>query len=1212
MIFEPKPTTIANCTGSIAKTIFDRAKLPNDILVRIWNLADTEQRGKLSETEFIIAMHLLASFRSGSMRALPNNLPAGLYEAAARRGAPSRPVSSSRPLSETSPVSAIPRQFSGSGAPRTSSPLARQAYTAPTLTSQATGAPAEWAIPSQEKTQYDAQFSRLDTSKLGFVSGEQAVGFFSNSRLPENDLAQIWDLADITQTGQLNQDEFAVAMHLIRQQLSSKGPLPSTLPPNLIPPSMRQQGPPQQVPPVQAPPEPVQRPKSAADDLFGLDALTTPGPQFPQSTGGSSSITTPSAPQSTSSPPPQSQAATHFKPFVPSSSFGQSIATPQATGSGSNVSSQPKSAADEDLLGDTDPEINQKFTTETTDLANLSNSVNSLTNQMKEVQTKQVTSQQDISKVTNQKRDLEIRLSQLRSTYEQEARELKSLQDKLNTAKNDATKLQQDLAMAQHSYQNLQEQKQQVSIGLEADQKENASLKERIAQVFRETNQIKPQIEKLRSEARQQKGLVAINKKQLSTAEAEREKNKAELSSSTNEYNEATKELEDSQRELETSRAAEASRGVQPLAVASPAPSTSSMNPFFRRTTSVTSERAMAQSPVPPQQVNSPNHSAFDNFFGSALKESKPFDASEEHDTSAPLQAPSHVSTPESQAYATPNSKTLESSQLPPASQPPPPPLHSRQMTSSSLPLRDVTQRALSATLSIGVVPPVSQFGDLSKAPTPTKGKESAEETTPPAKETAIEASRGQLEATEVPASQASTPFEPPSAPPDIPGSFPSDITPAETPIAVTRHEPLFSPQTNNVGKDSPNDREAAAKNAFDAAFGGFEGKRKAPISSSAFGGSKIDNTEFPPIQELGADDEDDSDSEDEKTRGFEDNFAPNVGSDGAAEIATIPSNSFPPKPPLSRGVSSTSQLPTPNAQKSPPSYGETVSPVEEGSSRDANQFAAEYTGLLPSREDPTASPTIHSVDIEPGSSSRDGAMPTTSVTAVENPLPNQPSQPPVPPKAALDEFDSAFGDLSEAQTADDRGEDEFGSLNRESFDDFNPTFDSPVPSQAHSKAPTLDNSGFQDFDSQFSAPSQSIPASAAGAPARSGPSKDDWDAMFAGFGTGTNGDGNKAPQANGDGTTAQKSNSFLDVFSVSQPSTTGASSQKPSQTQNDTLAPNKPSLNRAVSTGTEHDDPIVKQLTGMGYSRDVSVAALEKYDYNLGKVCDVDWLSSF
>jgi epidermal growth factor receptor substrate 15 len=46
-----------------------------------------------------------------------------------------------------------------------------------------------------------------------------------------------------------------------------------------------------------------------------------------------------------------------------------------------------------------------------------------------------------------------------------------------------------------------------------------------------------------------------------------------------------------------------------------------------------------------------------------------------------------------------------------------------------------------------------------------------------------------------------------------------------------------------------------------------------------------------------------------------------------------------------------------------------------------------------------------------------------------------------------------------------------------------------------------------------------------------------------------------------------------------------------------------KPPLGRALTAGTEHDDPILKRLTGMGYPRDQSLDALEKFDYNIDKV---------
>jgi epidermal growth factor receptor substrate 15 len=71
--------------GEIAAQIFERSGLPNVVLGRIWNLVDTEQRGSLQVTEFVIALHLLASVKTGALYHLPDILPAELYEVAAGR-----------------------------------------------------------------------------------------------------------------------------------------------------------------------------------------------------------------------------------------------------------------------------------------------------------------------------------------------------------------------------------------------------------------------------------------------------------------------------------------------------------------------------------------------------------------------------------------------------------------------------------------------------------------------------------------------------------------------------------------------------------------------------------------------------------------------------------------------------------------------------------------------------------------------------------------------------------------------------------------------------------------------------------------------------------------------------------------------------------------------------------------------------------------------
>ena len=1273
-------------------------------------------------------MHLLASYRTGALRALPQTLPQGLYEAAARRGVPQRPTSASRPTSDIPPISALPRQFSGAGPPRTSSPLARPPYGTPAASALSTAVvpsiTGDWAITPQEKAQFDAIYAKVDTENLGYITGEQAVGFFSNSRLPEDDLAQIWDLADVNSEGRLNRDEFAVAMHLIRQELNRKGgpsTLPQTLPANLIPPSMRRQpiAPPQSTAPTFDNAANITKPKSAVEDLFGLDALSSPPAQVAQSTGGSSTFT-PVSPQPTGSPqqPRQSQQSSVFKPFVPSSSFGQTIMTPQATGASASggpaqqnrglPQRQQQPPVEDDLLGDNDPEISKRLTNETTELANLSNQVGNLTNQMQQVKSKRASTEQDLAQVNSQKKDFETRLAQLRSAYEQEVRDVKTLEERLAMSRNETRKVQQEIAMVQSAHQDLRAQHQQLVTALEADQKENSSLKEKMRQVNAEISELKPKIEKIRSEARQQRGLVAINRKQLSTNEAERDKVMGDLDGASKELTEATRELEESKRSLLSKTRTPPSSA----AVASPALSSTSqsMNPFFRRTAtaSSSSEKGLTQSPFSPQALTSPNHDAFDSFFGpsfgsshvqSSIQTSSPPPTSFTGELpKQPYQLPQDSSssdqpersdavndTPTLTTVSPPSSQSeLSNIDLPNPNQPPPPPPQSRQITSSFLPLKDNLQRSGSASSSVKVTGPASRFGDDSSVNTP-KNEHSPQ---PSVSDFPQSLERSDTNRTEVAATSSLYPerssslsvkkransppttnmedensmhaeFGAPSAAPEIPGAFPSDTTPSmhtptstvdqmEEPSRGTDLPPERSPNIQNDPFAMTTEKSrgtTSAKDDFESAFAGFGGTSKASgdrngsdfPANAGFGNPLHSNPnhEFPPIHEIGADEESDSDSDSD--RGFEDDFAPapshrqqtavaeglqlpqpsngHVGkglanaqdasqktADSSNGGAMVPAGDLPlhnkvtealmpstmDRPDMGRMTSERSQLPGPDAQSSPPTYDQTVLPAGHAEGhRESNQFPAEYGGLLPSREI-LASPPPASQSPEPiarsPSDGHEGSAPFGGPNAKEraasgsflppSQMPMAPgatvapyayttslpqsvqSQPPIPPKKAVDDFDDAFGDLSEAREADEKGVDDFGDSHREGFDEFNPTFDSPAPSRfAANSVNQTGSDNFHDFDSGFSSSPTQI--SAFGQPSQSqSTTKDhDWDAIFAGL-------GDTPSKANG----------------TTQPSVPPKEEISPTAA---TSAGSKPALARGLTSGTEHDDPILKVSKG-------------------------------
>ncbi|XP_039604900.1 intersectin-2-like isoform X1 [Polypterus senegalus] len=91
------------------------------------------------------------------------------------------------------------------------------------------GNPTIWAITPEERAKHDKQFDSLHPLS-GFISGDQARKFFLQSGLPELVLADIWALADMNKDGKMDQQEFSIAMKLIKLKLQGQL-LPSTLPP---------------------------------------------------------------------------------------------------------------------------------------------------------------------------------------------------------------------------------------------------------------------------------------------------------------------------------------------------------------------------------------------------------------------------------------------------------------------------------------------------------------------------------------------------------------------------------------------------------------------------------------------------------------------------------------------------------------------------------------------------------------------------------------------------------------------------------------------------------------------------------------------------------------------------------------------------------------------------------------------------------------------
>jgi len=95
---------------------------------------------------------------------------------------------------------------------------------------------AGWVV-EREKHKYDEIFNSLELSG-GKVTGRSAKEEMMKSNLPNKVLGKIWKLADTDSDGMLDNDEFALAMHLIKVKVEGNE-IPDELPKHLIPPSKR-------------------------------------------------------------------------------------------------------------------------------------------------------------------------------------------------------------------------------------------------------------------------------------------------------------------------------------------------------------------------------------------------------------------------------------------------------------------------------------------------------------------------------------------------------------------------------------------------------------------------------------------------------------------------------------------------------------------------------------------------------------------------------------------------------------------------------------------------------------------------------------------------------------------------------------------------------------------------------------------------------------
>ncbi|KAM9326150.1 epidermal growth factor receptor substrate 15 [Gastrophryne carolinensis] len=215
-----------------AAVFLKKSGLPDLVLGKIWDLADSESKGYLNKQEFFVALQLVACAQNGmevSHSSVNKVVPPPRFHDTASPSLGVTPISVDLP----------------------------------------------WAVKPEEKAKYDAIFDSLNPVN-GFLSGDKVKPVLLNSKLSVEVLGRVWELSDIDHDGLLDRDEFAVAMFLVYSALE-KEPVPMILPPALVPLSKRKSfGPSSSLPTI--PPLPMPPSKEPRHSLPPVGIMPTKAP----------------------------------------------------------------------------------------------------------------------------------------------------------------------------------------------------------------------------------------------------------------------------------------------------------------------------------------------------------------------------------------------------------------------------------------------------------------------------------------------------------------------------------------------------------------------------------------------------------------------------------------------------------------------------------------------------------------------------------------------------------------------------------------------------------------------------------------------------------------------------------------------------------------------------------------------------------------------
>ena len=210
----------------------------------------------------------------------------------------------------------------------------------------------------------------------------------------------------------------------------------------------------------------------------------------------------------------------------------------------------------DDLLADADPEISGQLSQATSDIANLSNQIKSLTTQTSGLHEKKSRAEQELTKILSTKQDIGNKLKTLRSSYESEVQQFNQVEANLATAKEETEALRSETSISEAKFNSLTSDLNERQVTMENLQKENASLKEKLGNLNAENAELQKQTQIRASELQQLTNKLSVTKSQVQVSLVKNQELKDKLlemessnKSLQEEFNQAEQQQSNSERE---------------------------------------------------------------------------------------------------------------------------------------------------------------------------------------------------------------------------------------------------------------------------------------------------------------------------------------------------------------------------------------------------------------------------------------------------------------------------------------------------------------------------------------------------------------------------------------------------------------------------------------------------------------------------------------